>query len=101
MDCIHTAFLHTFPALDTFHIPHILNIHLTGPHTPAAAGTGAVIYPDPQHCHRGKQGLNRPKGTEETAEASVNKTGADKYGGHHKHFPGKQRPRKAAQGLIQ
>ena len=37
----------------------------------------------------------------ETAEASVNKTCADEDDSHHKHFPGKQRPCKAAQRFVQ
>ena len=101
MDCIHTAFLHAFPALDTFHIPNIPNIHPAGAHAPAAVGTGAFIYPYPQHCHRGKKGIDCPKRAEETAEASVNKTCADEDDSHHKHFPGKQRPCKAAQRFVQ
>ena len=69
MDSIHTAFLHAFPALDTFHIPNIPNIHPAGAHAPAAVGTGAFIYPYPHEFPRGKKGKLCPNWGEATAQA--------------------------------
>ena len=63
MNGIHPAFLHAFPALDAFHVPHMPDIHLTGVHAQFAVRTHVMVHLHSQQGYRGKEGIDRTQGT--------------------------------------
>ena len=82
--------LNTIPAVYTFHITNLFNIHLACLYARIAAYALVCVNLNPEKSYGIKEGVNRSQGTYKSAKCSVDEHARYNYKAKNKNFPRKK-----------